>query len=83
MDLGAQRADQTHAGFGVREDPDDAGSALDLLVEPLKQVGALEVLVVLPRQPVKRQRLADVLLGPVGQTRIAVSQRLSQAARSA
>ena len=59
MGLGAQRQHQPPAGLRVGEDPDDAGAPLDLLVQPLEQVRALQVLVVLARQPLERQRLAD------------------------
>src|SRR5690606_17815328 len=56
--------------------------ACDLLVHALEQVRALQVLVVLARQPVEGQRLPDVLLGPVGELRIALLPALSHAERS-
>ena len=65
--LGRERADQAQAAFGVGEDPDDVGAPLDLLVQPLQEVGRLQVLVVLARQPVKAQRLRDVLLDPAAE----------------
>jgi hypothetical protein len=43
------------------------GAAPDLFVEALEHVGRLEMLMVLPRQPVKAQRLVDVLFDPAGQ----------------
>ena len=43
-----------------------------ILVEPLEQVRALQVLVVLPRQQVERQRLAHGVLGPVGKLGVAL-----------
>jgi hypothetical protein len=43
------------------------GAPLDLLVQALEQIGRLQVLVVLARQPVEGQRLLDVLLGPAAQ----------------
>jgi hypothetical protein len=62
--LDRERTDQAQADFGVAEDTDDMGAPLDLLVQPLQQVGRLQVLVVLARQPVEAQRLLDVLLDP-------------------
>ena len=45
-------------------------------LEPLEQVGRLQVLVVLAREPVDVQRLADLRLDPVGQPRIALRPAL-------
>jgi hypothetical protein len=42
-------------------------AALDLLVEPLQHICRFEMLVVLARQPVKGQRLVDVVLDPAGE----------------
>ena len=47
--LGTQRPDQSQAARRVREDAHYTGAALDLFVEPLEQVGRLQVLVVLAR----------------------------------
>ena len=41
------------------EDADHSGAALGLLVEPFKQVGCLQVLMVLTWEPGEVQRLAD------------------------
>jgi hypothetical protein len=43
------------------------GAAPDLLVEALQHIGRFEVLMVLPRQPVKGQRLVDVVFDPAGE----------------
>ncbi len=72
MDLGTQRADQAETAGRVGKDPDDPGAPLDLLVEPLEHVRALEMLVVLARQAIEVQRLPDVRFDPVGELRIAL-----------
>ena len=41
--LDAQRPNQTQARLTVREDPHHSGPPLDLFVEPLEHVGALQV----------------------------------------
>jgi hypothetical protein len=45
----------------------DMGATPDLFVKALQRVGRFEVLMVLPRQPVKAQRLVDVLFDPAGE----------------
>src|SRR5438105_15471840 len=44
-----------------------SASTPDLLVQPFQHIGRFEVLMVLPRQPVKGQRLVDVLFDPAGE----------------
>jgi len=51
--LDAQRQHQAQTTGRVREDAHDPGAPLDLLVQTLEQVGALQVLLVLAWQPVK------------------------------
>lgn len=51
----------------VGEDAHQQGAPFDLLVEPLEQVGRLEVFVMGPRQPVEGERLLDVGLDPVAE----------------
>ena len=67
MHLDRERPDQAQAARGVGEDADDVGASLDLLVQALEQVGRLQVLMVLARQPVEGQGLLDVLLDPAAQ----------------
>ena len=43
------------------------GAALDLLVQALQHVGRFEMLMMLARQPVKGQRLVDILFDPAGE----------------
>jgi hypothetical protein len=43
------------------------GAAPDLLVQSLQHVGRHEMLVVLSRQPIERQRLLDVVFDPAGE----------------
>jgi len=43
------------------------GAAFDLLVEALQHVGRFQMLVMLARQPVKAQRLVDVVFDPAGE----------------
>ncbi len=47
--LDAQRPDQPQTGLDIGEDAHDLRPALDLFVEPLEQVGALQGLVVRPQ----------------------------------
>ena len=65
MGFGTQRPDQSQAARRVREDAHHTGAALDLFVEPLEEIGRLQMLVVLAREPVEVQRLADLRLDPV------------------
>ena len=58
---------QPEATLGVGEDPHDMGATFDLLVQALQQVGRFEMLMVLTRQAVKRQRLVDVVFDPAGE----------------
>jgi hypothetical protein len=64
MDFDRKRPDQSQGAFLIREDADDMGSTFELLVKPLEHIGALEMLVVLSGQPVKSQRLLNVLFDP-------------------
>lgn len=70
VDLHGQSPDQPQAAGLVGEDADDVCASLELLVDPLEHVGALEVFVVLARQTVKRPGLLDVALHPLAQPRI-------------
>jgi len=51
------RPDQAHNRSIVGKDADNAGSALDLLVEPLEQVGAPQLAPVAGREVATRQHL--------------------------
>ena len=73
VDFRTQGADEAEAAGGVGKDPDDPCPSLDLLVESFKHVGRLQMLVVLARQAVEAQRLADVRFDPSGELRIAGS----------
>ena len=67
MGLDGERADQAEATLGVGKDAHDMGAPLDLLIVAPQHVGALEVLVMLARQPVEGEGLLDVVLDPVGE----------------
>src|SRR5437762_2216371 len=65
--LDGERPDEPQTTFAIGEDAHDMGAAPDLLVQSLQHIGRFEVLVMLPRQPVKRQRLVDILFDPAGE----------------
>ena len=65
--LDGERPHEPQATFAIGEDAHDLGAAPDLLVQPFQHIGRFEVLMVLPRQPVKGQRLVDVLFDPAGE----------------
>ena len=52
------------------EEANDVGAVLDLLIESLKHVGAFEMLVMLPRQPIEGQSFFNVLFHPRAEARI-------------
>src|SRR6266481_3801020 len=56
--LDGERPHEPQATFAIGEDPHDLGAAPDLLVQPFQHIGRFEVLMVLPRQPVKAPALA-------------------------
>jgi len=64
VDLDGEGAHQAQAARLVGEDAHQQRAAFDLLVEPFEQVGRFAVLVVLARQPVKREGLVDVRFDP-------------------
>src|ERR1700719_3814533 len=51
--LDGERPHEPQATFAIGEDAHDLGAAPDLLVQPFQHIGRFEVLMVLPRQPVK------------------------------
>ena len=61
-----QSADEAKEGLGVREDANDAGAPLDLLVEAFGEVGGPEVKAVLLRQSEDSEALREVLFEPGG-----------------
>ena len=65
--LDRQCPHQPQAALAIGEDAHDMGASPDLFVEALQHVGRFEMLMVLPRQPVKAQRLVDVVFDPAGQ----------------
>ena len=65
--LDRQCPHQPQAALAIGEDAHDMGAAPDLLVQSLQHVGRLEMLMVLPRQPVEGQRLVDVVFDPAGE----------------
>ena len=65
--LDRQCPHQPQAALAIGEDAHDMSAAPDLFVEALQHVGRLEVLMVLPRQAVKRQGLVNVFFDPAGQ----------------
>ena len=66
-DFDRGRPRQPEAALGIGEDPHHMGAALDLLVQALQHIGRFEMLMVLPRQPAKGQRLVDILFDPAGE----------------
>ena len=60
VDLHAERPEQPLAALGVRKDPDDMGSAFELLVDALKHIGGFQVLVVRRRIAVEGEGFLDV-----------------------
>lgn len=70
MGLDAHGTNEPQTGLGVREDAHDTGSSLDLLIESLEHVRALQMLVVRPWQAVEAERLADIPLDPIDELRI-------------
>ena len=58
---------QSQAAVAIGKDAHDKGAAPDLLVQSLQHIGRLQMLVVLARQPIERQRLIDVLFDPAGE----------------
>jgi len=65
--LDRQRPHQPQATLAIGENAHDMGAAPDLLVEAVQHIGRFEVLMVLARQPVKGQRLVDVVFDPAGE----------------
>jgi hypothetical protein len=57
--LNGQGSDEPQAAGLVREDPHDARAPLELLVEALQQIGALQMLVVRQGQAVEGEGLLD------------------------
>jgi hypothetical protein len=55
VDFDRQCSDQSQRALLVGKDVDELGATLDFLVESLEHIGAFEMLVVLPRQPVSRR----------------------------
>src|SRR5580704_3785157 len=51
--LDGERPHEPQATFAIGEDAHDLGAAPDLLVQPFQHIGRFEVLMVLPRQPIK------------------------------
>src|SRR5262249_10442471 len=65
--LDGERPHQPQTAVAIGKDAHDLGAASDLLVQSLQHIGRLEMLVVLPRQPIERQRLVNVLFDPAGE----------------
>ena len=65
--LDRQRPHQPQATLAIGKDAHNLGAAPDLLVEALQHIGRFEVLMVLSRQPVKGQRLVDIVFDPAGE----------------
>ena len=65
--LDRQGPHQPQTALAIGEDAHDMSAAFDLFVEALQHVGRFEMLMVLPRQPVKGQRLVDVVFDPAGE----------------
>ena len=68
--LDGERLDQPQATGFVGEDAHKQRAAFDLLVQPLEQIGRLEMFVVRPGKPVKGEGLVDVRLDPRAQLRM-------------
>ena len=75
VDHHREGANQPQAAGLVGEDAHQERAAFDLLVEPLDQVGRLEVLVMRAGQPVKAEGFLDVGFHPFAQLRCTPCQR--------
>ena len=64
VDFDCESPDQPQGALLIGKDADDMGAAFELLVKPLKHIDALEMLVVLSRQPVEGKSFLDVLFDP-------------------
>ena len=64
VDFDRERPNESQSALLVGEDSDDMGSAFDLLIKPLKHIGAFEMFVVFSGQPVKSKGFLDVLFHP-------------------
>ena len=72
MDLSAERPHESKAARRGGKDPDDPRAPLDLRGEALEHIRRLEMRVVLARQAVEVQGLADMRVDPVGELRRAL-----------
>ena len=70
VNLSGECAHQAEAAGRIWEDAHDPSATFDLFIEVLEHVGRLQMLVVLTRQAVEVQRLADVRFDPVGELRV-------------
>jgi hypothetical protein len=59
------------ASVCIGEDAHDVGSAADFLVEAFEHIGALEMLMVLAREPVEREGFLDGFLDPCDELGVA------------
>jgi hypothetical protein len=83
MSLDGQGADQAQAALRVGKDPHHRGAALNLFVEALEQVGALEMLMVLAWAAVEAQRFFQVFLDPGSEPWASAKSRRAYRQRSA
>jgi hypothetical protein len=67
MDFDYEGPDQAQSAFLVGEDANNMGAALKFLINAFEHIGTLEMLVVLPGQPVKGESFLDILFDPRGQ----------------
>ncbi len=70
VDLDGESSNEPQGTLLVGKDANDMGAALDLLIEPLKHIGAFEMFVVLSRQSVEGQGFLNVLFDPRTEARI-------------
>ena len=64
VDFDCECPDQTQSAFLVGEDANNMGAAFKFLINAFEHISALEMLVVLPGQPVKSESLLDILFNP-------------------
>jgi hypothetical protein len=64
VDFDGECPDQAQSALLVGEDAKEMGAALQFLINAFEHIGALKMLVVLSRQPVKGEGLLDILFDP-------------------
>jgi hypothetical protein len=64
VDFDSECPNESQSALLIREDANDMSSALNLLIESLEHIGALEMFVVFSGKPVKGERFLNVFFDP-------------------